>query len=106
MTNGASAYVLLMGGVHNLRLLHDTHHLLMTEEFGPQLWDAFYSRCSQDTRDSIDEFLADPGYQLDVRQQIWGEIGKKPPGPVLTKVDMLRRSERAPAAEGAADATT
>jgi hypothetical protein len=25
--------------------------------------------------------------------QIWGEIGKKPPGPALTKTDMLRRPD-------------
>jgi hypothetical protein len=103
--NGGSAYLLLMGGVHNLTLLHDTYHVVMNEEFGPEIWARLYDRLSDGMREHLDQLMADPGWQLDVRHQIWGEIGKKPPGPVLTQTDMLRRhGMRAPEpAEGAAD---
>jgi hypothetical protein len=46
MPNGGSAYLLLNGGILNLRLLHDAHHVVMNEEFGPQLWKQFYERLS------------------------------------------------------------
>jgi hypothetical protein len=114
MPNGGSAYLLLNGGILNLRLLHDTHHVVMNEEFGPQLWKQFYERLSDASREWLDHQLGDPGWQLDVRHQIWSEIGKKPPGPVLTQVDMLRRPDepaswngtrgRETTADGGADA--
>jgi hypothetical protein len=93
MPNGGSAYLLLNGGILNLRLLHDTHHVVMNEELGPQIWAQFYERLSDGMRAHLDQAMADPGWQLDVRHQIWGEIGKKPPGPVLTQTDMLRRPD-------------
>jgi hypothetical protein len=115
--NGGSAYLLLNvrnGGILNLHLLHDTHHVVMTEEFGPELWQRFYARLNDDRRAYLDHLMADPGWQLDVRHQIWAEIGKKPPGPVLTQVDKLRRPNepaswtpsrvRKTTAEGGADA--
>jgi hypothetical protein len=93
LPNGGTAYLLLAGGVHNLRLLHDTHHVVMNEEFGPEIWARFYERLSDGMREHVDQALADPGWQLDVRHEIWGEIGQKPPGPVLTKTDRLRRPD-------------
>jgi hypothetical protein len=114
MPNGGSAYLLLDGGINKLHLLHDTHHVVMNEEFGPEIWARFYERLSDSMRAHLDQLMADPGWQLDVRHQIWGEIGKKPPGPVLTQADVLRRpaepvrwnGSRAPepAEEGASDA--
>jgi hypothetical protein len=94
LTNGASAYLLLNGGINNLHLLHDTHHVVMNEEFGPEIWARFYERLSDGMRAHLDKLMADPGWQLDVRHEIWGEIGKKPPGPVLTQTDMLRRPDK------------
>jgi hypothetical protein len=33
-------------------------------------------------RESLNEKLANPDYQLADRLKVWGEIGKKPPGPI------------------------
>jgi len=78
--NGASAYV-LMHGIDG-HLLHDTYSLLMKEEFGPEIWSRLYAKLNDDARKRLDEHLYDLSYQLEARKTIWGEIGKKPPGPV------------------------
>jgi hypothetical protein len=92
LPNGASAYVVLIGDIGGLCLLHDTHHVLMQEEGGPALWSRFYSRLNGAARAELDRHLADPGYQLDARRTIWAEIGMQPPGPVNgSAVDMIKR---------------
>ena len=95
--NGASAYVLLIdGAIGGLGLLHDTYATLMREEHGPELWARFYARYNESGRAALDRHLADPGYQLDARRQIWNEIGMQPPGPVGCAVDKLRRAPALP----------
>ena len=78
--NGASAYC-LMHGIDG-HLLHDTYSLLMKEEHGPSIWSRLYTKLSDDAQKRLDEHLYDLSYQLEARKTIWGEIGKKPPGPV------------------------
>jgi hypothetical protein len=78
--NGASAYALMYG--IDSYLLHDTYSLLMKEELGPEIWNRLYAKLSDDARKRLDEHLYDLSYQLEARKTIWGEIGKKPPGPV------------------------
>jgi hypothetical protein len=81
MPNGAVAYLLthvdggLMRDLGNLRLLHDTYSLLMEQHGGPELWERCYARMNDGARKHLDARLADPNWQLEVRKQIWGEIG-------------------------------
>lgn len=93
LPNGASAYLMLIGGnIANLCLLHDTHHVVMQEEHGPELWQRFYYRLNDSARADLDRHLADPGWQADARRTIWGELGRKPLSPIgADAVDMLRR---------------
>jgi hypothetical protein len=71
--NGATAYV-LMHGITNCRLLHDTYGLLMEQEFGPEIWKRLYARLNDGARQDLDRALANPKYQLEARKTIWGEI--------------------------------
>jgi hypothetical protein len=93
LPNGGSAYLLLQGGqLANLKLLHDTHAVVMREPGGPELWARFYAQLGSDARAELDRYLRDPGYQLDARRKIWAEVGQPPPGPISSDaVDMLRR---------------
>jgi hypothetical protein len=97
LPNGASAYLMLIGGnIANLCLLHDTHHAVMQECDGPELWQRFYVRLSESARADLDRHMADPGWQLDARRKIWAELGMNPPGPIITgTTDMLRREPAA-----------
>ena len=79
--NGAAAYVLIHG-IANCHLLHDTHSLLMQQEFGPEIWSRLYAKLNDDWRADLDKRLADPNWQLDVRKKIWSEIDID-----ITKVD-------------------
>jgi hypothetical protein len=79
--NGATAHILVCG-IHNLKLLHDTYFCVHKEEFGPEIWKRLYDKLNADWHKDIDRWLADPTYQLEARKQIWGEVGKKPPAPV------------------------
>lgn len=91
--NGGCAYLVLKGGqLDGLTLLHDTYAVVMREPLGPELWSRFYALLNDDSRARLDRHLADPGYQLDVRRKIWGEIGMTPPAPIKADaIDMLRR---------------
>ena len=71
--NGAAAYV-LMHGIANCHLLHDTYSLLMQQEFGPEIWSRLYARLNDGAREQLDRFLSDPKYQVEVRKTIWAEI--------------------------------
>lgn len=79
--NGAVAYV-LMHGISNYHLLHDTYSLLMGQEFGPEIWSRFYAKLNDSARAHLDGLLANPDYQLDVRKKIWAEVDID-----ITKVD-------------------
>jgi hypothetical protein len=96
-SNGATAFVLLVDGVGNLPLLHDLHVKLMQEPFGPELWQRFYDRLNAPGRAALDRHLADPGYQLDVRKQIWAEIGMQPPAGINAN-DTTKHGDPAPVA--------
>jgi hypothetical protein len=98
-SNGATAFVLLVDGVGNLPLLHDLHVKLMQEPFGPELWQRLYARLNESGREWLDKHLADPGYQLDARKQIWGEIGMQPPAGInANAIDTIKRDDPAPVA--------
>jgi hypothetical protein len=79
--NGATAHILICG-IHNLKLLHDTHFCVHKEEFGPEIWKRLYDKLNEDWHKDVDRWLAGPTYQLEARKQIGGEVGKKPPAPV------------------------
>jgi hypothetical protein len=67
----------------NYPLLHDVYFLAMREEpFGRAVWEWACSPLSDVMRESLNEKLANPDYQLADRLKVWGEIGKKPPGPI------------------------
>lgn len=102
--NGGCAWLMLIGGqLHNLKLLHDTYHVVMSEEHGPELWARFYALLSDHSREELDRHLADPSYQLEARKKIWAEIGGNPPGPIdTTAVDW--RVKGTPEPTEAADA--
>jgi hypothetical protein len=92
--NGASAFMLLYRGLcgdlghpANYPLFHDVHHLAMQEPFGKQIWDWAAADLNEPMRESLNEKLADPKYQLETRLKIWSEIGKKPPAPVIEKLE-------------------
>jgi hypothetical protein len=106
LPNGASAYLLLKGGaIGNLCLLHDTYSVLMREPLGPELWQRFYAALNNDAREALDQHLADPGWQLDARRHIWGEIGLQPPGPLSADaVDFLKRDRASPPSGNGAEA--
>jgi hypothetical protein len=95
----ASAWLLITGGqLANLKLLHDTHAVVMREPGGPELWARFHAQLNPDARAELDRRMADQGYQLDARRKIWSEIGQPSPGPIATDAtDMLKRG---PAASG------
>jgi hypothetical protein len=100
-SNGATAFVLLVDGVGNLPLLHDLHVKLMQEPFGPELWQRFYARLNESGRARLDKHLADPGYQLDARKQIWGEIGMQPPAGInANAIDTIKRDDPIPPSSG------
>jgi hypothetical protein len=87
--DGACAYLHLfravqgdLGHVGNLCLLHDTHHVLMQHPLGRALWQHDFDRISEPLQADLRRHLADPGWQLDARRKIWGEIGKQPPAPI------------------------
>jgi hypothetical protein len=72
--NGAVAYV-LMRGIYNSHLLHDTHALMMQQRFGPELWEACRGQLSDSAREDLDRRLGDKKYQLEVRRRVWAEVG-------------------------------
>jgi len=92
--NGGCAFLLLNGGIGNLKLLHDTYAVVMGEEYGSELWARYYAQLNDQARADLDRFLADPSYQLTARKKIWGEINKPPPGPIDTGVTDWRVNNR------------
>jgi len=72
--NGAVAFI-LMHGISNLHLLHDTHSMVMKQQFGPEVWNASYASLNNDARKDLDAKLADRTWQAEARAKIWGEIG-------------------------------
>jgi hypothetical protein len=59
-------------------LLHDVVAVLRRE--APQFWEHFRQRGSVAAQAELERFLSDPGWQLEARRKIWGEIGRGPPG--------------------------
>jgi hypothetical protein len=93
MQNGATIYMLMyknlcgdLGWPGNYQLLHDVRFLMLREQFGQQVWDAMCVNCSDESRQDLAKKLADLSYELEVRMKIWGEVGKKPPAPVVEKL--------------------
>jgi hypothetical protein len=110
MQNGASAFMLLyraamgsLGHPGNYPLLHDVHHVAMQEVFGPAIWDWCCQNLNVPSRAALDKQLADTGYQLAARKQIWSEVGQEPPGPAAA-VNGKAQKFNGGAVEGAIDA--
>ena len=107
MENGASQFMLFyravardLGWPGNYPLLHDVYFVMQQEPFGQQIWDWCCQNCSDDSRKDLERKLGDPAYQADMRRQIWGELNKRPPGPLDAKVlDFRVKGERAPVSD-------
>lgn len=103
MENGASQFMLFykaiggdMGHPGNYPLLHDVYHLAQREPFGQQIFDWCGASLNEPGRKALQDRLADPSYQLEARQKIWGEINKTPPGPFDPKLTDWRAKGLAP----------
>jgi hypothetical protein len=109
MKGGASIYMLMVKGLNgdlgwpgNYNLLHDVHHLAMQEPFGKQIWEWASAGCSDDSRKELERRLSDLSYQSEARVQLWGEVGKKPPGPI----DLYAGTEKRQYNGGSVEATS
>jgi len=62
---------------------------------------AILRRLNESGRAWLDKHLADPGYQLDARKQIWGEIGMQPPAGInANAIDTIKRDDPIPPSSG------
>jgi hypothetical protein len=82
LPNGASMFMLFckaakkdMGHPSNYPLLHDVWNLVQGELFGRQIWDWACQSLSPESRQALDQQLADPKYQAEDRKKVWAEIG-------------------------------
>jgi hypothetical protein len=100
LPGGGCALLYLVGGqLNNLSLFHDTYAVVHAEPWGVEIWDRFYENLNAPARAEVDKYMAEPGWQLDVRRKLWAEVGRTPPAPISSNaVDFLNKPEGAPSA--------